>query len=252
MHTRRLFLQMASALSIPTVAGGGVMSYFTPAQHAAILADPSYISTLYAAERGRFLSDLGTGFAGEIEEHYKLGFCGLLAFDLKPYGGSVAVGLAELLSAPALDCDNYVILTWRLFNILNPVVTTNIAAVGWNGGPFGNHAQLIAQKPAGQGGLGGGYWLIDPTVGIFTCGHDFDYIAGGNPMVSSLYLKDFYASCGRYGTVTDWLHIGVKNALLGGLYRPSHLLYYYVDLERYVDPVPIADWPTPQSSAMSP
>jgi len=227
------------------------MSYFTATQHNAIVSDPSYVSTLYAAERNRFLSDLGSGFAAEIEEHYKLGFCALLAFDLKPYGGSVAVTMADLLAAAALDCDNYAILTWRLFKILNPTVTTNIAAVGWNGGPIGNHAQLIAQKAADQNGNGGGYWIIDPTVGVMTCGHDFDYVAGGKPLVSAVYLKDFYAACGRVGTVTDWLHTNVKSALIGGGYRPSQLLYYYVDLDRYVSPVPIADWPTPQSSALA-
>lgn len=228
------------------------MSYFTSAEHAAIIADPTSISALYATHRNRFRSDLGSGFAAEIDVHIKFGFCGLVAFDLKPYGGSVAVEMADLLAAPALDCDNYAVLTWRLFKLLCPTPITNIAAVGWNNGPIGNHAQMHCHKNADAYGNNGGFWLVDPTVGIFLCGYGFDGVARGM-QVNSIYLRSFHALCGRTGSATQTLHDNVVDALLYGRYRPSQLLYYYVDLDRYIAPVPdYADWMTPQSSALAP
>jgi hypothetical protein len=228
------------------------MGYFTPTERAALVANPATISALYAANRARFIADLGAGFSAEIEEHYKFGFCGLVAFDLKPYGGSVAVTLPDLLAAPALDCDNYAILMWRLFKILAPSASTNVAAVGWNNGPFGNHAQMHCHKNADANGNGGGYWLVDPTIGVMLCGHGFDWVASGKRS-SMAYCKSFHAACGRQGSATQQLHDNVMAALAGGLYRPSHLLYYYVDLDRFISPVPdYADWMTPQASALVP
>lgn len=228
------------------------MPYFTSAEHAALIADPTTIAWLYNAHKARFKADLGTGFAAEIEEHFEFGFCGLVAFDLKPYGGSVAVQMADLLAAPALDCDNYAILMWRLFNILRPNPVTNIAAVGWHNGPIGNHAQMHCHKNGDANGANGGFWLVDPTVGIMLCGWGFDGVARGLPVGSNTqYLKSFHADCGRAGSVTQWLHDAVRNALINGRYRPSQLLYYYVDLDRFINPVPDkADWMTPQGSAL--
>jgi hypothetical protein len=253
MLSRRAVLAAIGAVPfLPMRAAAGPMSYLSDSEHAALIADPTAIQTLYPLKRQRFLADLGPGFSAEIEEHLKFAFCGLVAFDLKPYGASKAITMEELRSAPALDCDNYAILHWRLFELLVPDSTTNVAALGWNGGPIGNHAQMIAHKPADANGSGGGAMFVDPTTGIILCGHDFDWIASGRK-VNQYYLKDFYASCGRVGTITDSLHGQVLEALARGLYRPSQLLYYYVDLDRYIAPVPnFADWMTPQASALSP
>lgn len=228
------------------------MSYFTTAEHSALIANPSSIATLYGTHSARFKSDLGGGFAAEIEQHFQFGFCGLVAFDLKQYGQSTAVTMPDLLAATALDCDNYAILMWRLFLLLCPNATTNVSAVGWNNGPIGNHAQMHCHKNSDAQGNGGGSWLVDPTVGIMMCGHDFDWIAGGKPLVSLSYMKSFHSAGGRYGSVTQPLHDQVFNALRYGQYRPSQLLYYYVDLSRYINPVPdYADWMTPQGSALA-
>lgn len=228
------------------------MSYFSQAEHASLCNDPNYIVTLYARHRARFVADLGPGFSVEIEQHLKFGFCGLVAFDLKPYGVSQAITMADLLSASALDCDNYAILMWRLFMILEPNATTNVAAVGWNGGPIGNHAQMHCHLGADANGAGGGYWMVDPTVGVMLCGYDFDGIARGKP-VNPIYIRSFHKLCGRDASETRSFHDVVVSALLSGSYRPSHLLYYYVDIERYTAPVPdYDDWMTPQASALTP
>lgn len=230
------------------------MSYFTAAEHAALIANPATIGALYTAHKARFKADLGPGFAAEIEEHFQFGFCGLVAFDMKPYGESQDVSLADLLAAADLDCDNYAVLMWRLFNILVPSAPTNVAAVGWNNGPIGNHAQMHCHKNGDANGANGGYWLVDPTVGIMLCGWGFDGVARGVPVgVNTQYIKSFHAACGRSGAVTQWLHDAVWSALINGRYRPSQLLYYYVDLDRYVAPIPdFADWMTPQGSALIP
>lgn len=230
------------------------LSYLTPAEHADLMADPTFISTLYDRHRVRFKFDLGAGFAVEIEEHFKFGFCGLVAFDLKPYGASNAVEMADMLAAASLDCDNYAILMWRLFDILCPEATTKVSAVGWHNGPIGNHAQMHCHQNADANENGGGYWLVAPTVGIMLCGWDFDSVARGMPVGNKTrYLKSFHKACGRSGSATQWLHDAVRTALIGGLYRPSHLLYYYVDLDRYIAPVPdFGDWMTPQGSSLAP
>lgn len=226
------------------------MSYFTACEHSALIADPAYITTLYQTHRSRFIADLGSGFAAEIEQHFKFGFCGLVAFDLKPYGASIAVEMADLLAAPALDCDNYAVLMWRLFGLLEPNATTNVAAVGWHNGPVGNHAQMHCHKNADAQGNGGGYWMVDPTVGVLVCAYGFDGIARGQP-VATQYLASFYAKCGRVGSSTDAFHNSVVGALRDGLYRPSQLLYYYVRLDKYIAPVPdYADWMTPQGPSL--
>jgi hypothetical protein len=254
MISRRAFVVSAGSMPLARLGGARALSYFTPEEHAAVILDPTYIGALYARHRTRFRADLGSGFAAEIEQHFMFGFCGLVAFDLKPYGASVAVTMTDLLEAPALDCDNYAVLMWRLFDILCPDATTNIAAVGWHNGPIGNHAQMHCQKDADSNGKNGGYWLVDPTVGIMLCGWGFDGVARGMPVgKNSQYLKSFHAACGRTGSVTQWLHDAARGALVSGLYRPSQLLYYYVDLDRYIAPIAdFADWMTPQGSSLAP
>ena len=172
------------------------MAYFTQAEHAALITSPCSIAMLYATHRNRFIADLGSGFTAEIEQHLKFGFCGLVAFDLKPYGQSIKTTLADLLAEPVLDCDNYAMLMWRLFKFLCPEATTNVAVVGWNNGPIGNHAQMHCQKNADSYGMGGGYWMVDPTFGILLCAYNFDGIASG-AKVNPVYLKSFHAACGR-------------------------------------------------------
>lgn len=248
MFNRRQFLATGVAFAFQGgfPAAAGPTSYFSSNEHQALIADASYIHELYLNNRSRYLRDLGPGFALEIEEHLKFGFCGLVAFDLKPYGPSIDASLDDLLAADVLDCDNYSILTWRLFNKLVPQPTTQVAAVGWNGGAVGNHAQMFCNKAAGSNGNGGGKWVVDATVGVLVCGFGFDEVASGVP-VTDPYFASFHSLCGRSGGVTEDYHSMVVKALRNGAYRPSDLLYYYVDLERYIAPVPdFRDWMTPQ------
>lgn len=220
------------------------MSYFTAQQHASIAADPSVIATLYASERTRFLASLGSNFAAEPEEHFKLAFCAVFAYDHVPYGpdgGSVADPLVTLLSRPNMDCDNYVAVTWRLFELLDPGHATKVAALGWDGGYFGNHAQICAHKTPNGGGSGGGSLLCDPTIGLVVCAHNYDWYAAGKN-VNSAYSASFYYD---KGDGIGQFDSTVKTALFTGKIKPSDILYTFSDVNKFASPPPMADWPTP-------
>ncbi len=246
MFTRRDFLATASgaAVSLAGPASASPASYFNARQHDALLRHPGQIRGLWASDGARFRASLGPGFAREIDEHVQLAFCAMVACDLKPYGPCHTAELAGMLRAPTLACDNYLALAWRLFHILAPSHTTKIAAVGWDGGAVGNHCQIFCGKAAAADGQGGRAWMIDPTVAVFQCSSDFDAICSGRP-ASADYRADLYP---RLGSVTDQLHDEVVTALADGLYRPSHLLYYFTDLNAYSNPPPEKSWPTPQAA----
>lgn len=219
------------------------MSYFTATQHLAVASDPSAIAALYAAERSRFVSALGPGFANEPEEHYKLAFCSVFAYDHAPYGsggGATSDPLTDLLARPSMDCDNYVAVTWRLFNLLVPAPETRVAAIGWEGGYYGNHAQLAAHKSS-VNGVGGGSLFVDPTIGLVLCGYNFDWYAASRPC-GAYYSKSFYYD---KGDGIGQFNVNVKTAIFSGLLKPSHILYTFDDVEQFVAPPPMSEWPTP-------
>jgi hypothetical protein len=246
---RRAFLTLALGL-VPLAAARAIgrehspeipMSYFTPAEHAALIANPDYISTLWANNAARFIADLGAYFAAEIDENRKLGFCALVAYDLKPYGQATALDLQDLLQESALDCDNYCALTWKLFDILVPSPSITVMVIGVDHGPVGNHAFMATHKTPDQSGGGGGYWVVDPTVGVMLCGHGIDWVLSGKAC-NMLYAKSFY-----WRSDIDDFHSAVLLAMQGGLHRPSHILYFTRDQEKFLSPPATSDWLTPAS-----
>jgi len=219
------------------------MSYFSLAQHAAVAADPSAIAGLYATERTRFMASLGVGFSAEPEEHIKLAFCAVFAYDHVPYGpdgGSCADPLTLLLARPSMDCDNYVAVAWRLFELLAPGHLTRVAAIGWDGGAVGNHAQIVAHKTP-QGGAGGGALLADPTIGLVICGYNFDWYAACRS-VNPAYSASFFFS---RGDGIDQFNAAVKAAVYNGSIKPSDILYAFDAIEQFVSPPDMQLWPTP-------
>jgi hypothetical protein len=220
-------------------------AYFTAADHHSVLAEPASIAAIYAANRARFLADLGPHFAAESEEQIKFGFCGVLAYDLKPYGDSGhGITLNRLLAQPTMVCDHYAALAWKLFLLMVRKPTLKIAAVGWNGGAVGNHCQLISSTTLSPGD-GTGHWLVDPTVGIIQAGYDYNWIASGRSCSADL-RRDFYWRSGP----TDRLHGLVLAALAHGKYKPSDILYYCSSVARFCHPPDEADWMTPQADTL--
>ncbi len=246
--TRRDFLLLGAVTTCagmmrPSTARAS-QCYFAPAVHQAILEDPTQIGAIYADERARFVHDCGLLYYPEIEEHRRLGFCALLAYDLKPYGPASPCELTELLAAPSLSCCGYVLLAWRLFLLLQPQPTTTVTAGGWRGGFQRSHCQLFAHKAPDAYGEFGGDWLVDPSTGLLLCGHDFNFIASGHA-INFAYLRDFY-----WRGDIDEFRWRVRVALHDGLYRPSDLLYYVSDLDRFARPSPVETWMTPQADAV--
>lgn len=214
------------------------MPYLSSANLAAITATPEVIAGCYANTRSAFVSDLGPAFAGQCEDHLRLAFCSVVAFDLKPYGASLALSLRDLLAEDALDCDNYVRLAWHLFNLMRPLSPTNVAAVGWNGGAIGNHAQLQARTP------GSPDIYLDPTIGLVVFGCGLDSLCRQFPFQPQ-HLKSFFGFNSR-PSISAFDPV-VRQAIQGGQYKASDLLYFVPDLERFTRLGGSSTWATPQS-----
>jgi len=214
------------------------MSYLSAASQADIIANPETITSYYGQCRVSFVASLGTSFAGQCEDHLRLAFCSVVAFDLKPYGSSASRGLKALMADAALDCDNYVSLAWELFYLMRPLTPTKVTALGWNGGAVGNHAQMQAQT-AGSPDI-----LLDPTIGLVVHGFNFDALCKGIPF-SSQFLKSFWAFSPKTNIQT--FEQNVRNAITGGQYKASDLLYFVPNLRNWNDLSPVSSWATPQS-----
>jgi len=214
--TRRALL--GSAAAMPAVkAFGGNMSYTPQTVLSALQTDPATIRGHWQTTKVQFKSDLGPSFAAQCDAHVALAMCCIVAFEYRPYGASLARTLVNLLNAPQLDCDNYVALAWELFNILYPHPgQTKIAAVGWDGGAVGNHAQMQAKTP------GSPDIYLDPTVGL--CVHGFDFVAlcSGIP-VQPQWMKSFWSYSPKPNIAT--FEQTVRGAFLSSDYLTQHLLY---------------------------
>lgn len=217
------------------------MPWLSHATHCAIIDDPQIIPGLYASTRVSFLNSLGSGFAAQCEDHRKLAWASVVACDLKPYGNSGAQTLPALLAAPVIDCDNYVCLAWHLFKILAPSSTTKVAALGWDGGAIGNHAQMQAQTP------GSPDIYLDPTIGLLVHGCSLNGLMGGFTYPDNL-IRSFWSYQNR--PELNWFENNVRTAIRETKYRPSDLLYVVGNYERFTTPGAMPamnDWLTPQT-----
>lgn len=214
------------------------MSYLTSAQHAALIADPSLIETYYVNGWRQFASDLGT-----LDTNLNLdasllpvAYATIAAWDLKRYGTEPSdVSLLSLLAAPTLACDDYVRLAWNLATLMPQTkwAPANLAAVGWNNGVVGNHAQLLAWDASAT-------LLCDPTIGLIAR-TSFNDLSQGKP-IPPMNIASFE----RYNQDgLDAFRATVRQALLTGTYRPSNLLYYVKSLAQYNAMPPSNHWLTP-------
>jgi hypothetical protein len=243
---RRNFLRGAASVTaasamlsiMPSCAqsGPGQLTFFSKSQLDSVRRKPEDIVPLYAALKVPFRNKLGGFFDAEFEEHIEAAFCGVMAYEMAPYGASAAKELNDLFAEKQLDCDNYCALAWALFEVLRPSPTTSLAVVGWDGGAIGNHAQIFVQHPSL------GYGLIDPTFGFYQCGVNFDAIASGKPAAPD-FRKSFYLPA----PATDAMYATVIKALDEGLYKPSDLLYYTKYRDKLVKMPAAPYWMTPRA-----
>lgn len=150
----------------------------------------------------------------------------------RPYGSSMAFSLPDLLKEKHLDCDNYVFLTIRLFRLLRPHSKLDIDMVGWERGPVGNHAQIVVNHDRVP-------LMLDPTVGLIAK-ISFDDLASGKKVE-----EDDLLILSRRDDPPGFRD-RVRDAVLFGGYRPSHILYYFSDVDDYPTALATVNkWPTP-------
>lgn len=214
------------------------MSYLAAASLADITARPERISAHYDLARSTFISNLGAGFSAQCEDHLKLAWCAVVAFDLKPYGPSTVHDLPGLMAAPALDCDNYVSLAWRLFKLMRPINSTSIAALGWDGGAVGNHAQMQAQT-AGSPDI-----LLDPTIGLVVNGCSLDGLVGDFVYPTNC-VASFFSFNPRPSIAV--FEATVRDAVVNTKYKPSDMIYFIRDPAKLATLPPRENWLTPRA-----
>lgn len=198
----------------------------------AAISEPGRLIAAYASCEPELAGQHAEFYSGLDDDSRAAVWAMLIAHRYRPYGGSMAFSLADLLQEKQLDCDNYVFLTIRLFRVLRPDSKLDLDFVGWEGGMVGNHAQLIVNHPTVS-------LLLDPTVGI-AAKIGFDDLASGKA-VQTRHLLELSDRDDPPGFRNK-----VKTALLTGDYRPSHILYYFSDPDDLVKALPnINNWPTP-------
>jgi len=213
------------------------MAYLAQSTHASVCAAPhSYVPQLWQMVRTIFLNDLPPGMRGMPEPINKLAFASVLAFDLKPYGGSGATTLEQCLQASALDCDNYAVLAIELFRILDG--SFEPAMVGWHNGPVGNHAQIL-------GCTQGAFILCDPTIGLVAKDVSLDGMCRGYPPMADRYRSFFHFNSDRQEIAS--FNSSVVSAVLSGSFMASHVLYWFPSVDDYRAASGSASWATPQS-----
>lgn len=207
------------------------MAFFSRASLDTILAQPASISTLYASSAAQFKSILGSAFADQPEDHIKLAFASVLAYELKPYGSSMSTTLEGLLASEGLHCGNYSNLSWRLYQLLSPSAAADVTMFGWTGGVLASHSQLFIATP-GHKGL-----LLDPTIGHVAL---FD---GVNPLLAGKQIPIEHQASFFFRDELAVFQQKVQDALSDGTLRGGNIIYWFETVEysgRYLD------YPTPQ------
>lgn len=199
-----------------------VSSVFEPAVVRAVRKQPASAGELF--DRFRSETDFrDAAWLNDLTESEQAAvFCCLLSYASAPYGNSLALTIDELLAEDVLDCDNYALLAKGYFDVLRNergLADLEFEMVGWHGGPFGNHAILFVNGERSA-------LLLDPTIAVVAeC--DFDRVASGRPVDASR-IVDF-----SWRTRLDQFRGKLIAAVRDGECRPSHLLYYFNDLDRY-------------------
>lgn len=193
---------------------------------AAIIADPSYIETLYEDRWSAFDAQLGpVDTAGDLSNPLLASaYAAMCGYELKPYGNELpgVVDLQGLLAEPTLACDDYVCLAMWLMKEMPQCDSVDAVAVGWDGGAVGNHAQLLVSD-------GSETLLLDPTIGLVVRHTSYDDIVSGIPTTDfkSLFEPPPLPDPWQLAQFNDTVIVAVSQ----GLYGPMDALYYYTSLE---------------------
>jgi hypothetical protein len=192
---------------------------------------PATVRAVYEECRWELIDDLDSPFADLTEDDRQLVFCMIVSYSMAPYGKSNAIALPDMLSSPYLHCGNYPLLLAELHRYFETPQTKPVCLVGWT---FGPHGMAYRPDPEPNRSL-----FLDPTVAMLVRG-SFDEVASGRPIERSRLVS--FAHRHETAVGRDYM----ARAFVDGKFRPSHLLYYYENLDHHAtrrgNP---KDWPTP-------
>lgn len=184
--------------SLPCLTAGRV---------AAIRADPSAVARIY-----------DRACAGQVERAVPFArlpvgrhtvFAALVAYRMAPYGYSTTTTPAGMLRARRLNCGNYGYLTAALVRAgWGDRHAAQLRQSGWDGGLFGNHAQLHV-----------GHITVDPTIAA-VAQVTFGQLVRGQGAAR----VEYFGGHRERGQLLTW-DMSVLRALDAGAYRPGQLLY---------------------------
>lgn len=213
------------------------MSYLSAPALANICADPhTWMPTYYASVKPSFMTTLGSGFSVMPEPLIKMAFASIIAWDLKPYGPSQAETLSECLASPYLNCINYCLLAGEFSRILGG---PDAGLIGWNGGVFGNHAQMMVAS-------GGVHLYCDPTIGFLSLDNTLAGLCHGYPPLSNKW-KSFFSTFHSERTNIAAFDVSVRAAIMNGTVTAEDILYWFPDIDKCRAAGGASEWATPQS-----
>jgi hypothetical protein len=186
-----------------------------------IKENPTNINDEFELNKEKLKQAIGSNLGNINDSDLFVIFCSVVSYKYAPYGNSIALDLEDLLNEKQLDCDNYCILAGELFE-LNKIYYSNLEMrfLGWNAGYVGNHAQIFTEDKGSGINL-----LIDPTVGVLAIA-TFDNVASGKKVNPNMIID--YSDRTSLNEYKD----KIVDALIGGKYKPSDLLYYYENISQ--------------------
>jgi len=140
-----------------------------------------------------------------------------------PFGSFSAYKLPDLLTAPSLTSDNYLLLLGNYLDALHVTPRRGqMRMLGFDGGAAGNYAQ-------GMISLAGTSLLLDPTVGmVVKIGFD-DLLSGHRAAARDFVIAYMHDDPGITAVMKR-----ISNSVYNGLYKPSDLLYYFFSPEYFM------------------
>jgi len=151
------------------------------------------------------------------------------AYSSRPYGPSTALTIRDLHAARVLDCDNYNMLAWYIYEALGG--EREFWFLGWNGGALGNHAQIYYEGEERD-------MMLDPTAAIIGFAGLWEMLddgAGDDVVGASFYWRDEWQ--------TNWMPNFVPISHREGM--PDCAQMYFVRASDYPTLPGSASWPTP-------
>ncbi|KAK69023.1 hypothetical protein L530_0140 [Bordetella bronchiseptica MO211] len=140
-----------------------------------------------------------------------------------PFGSFSAYKLPDLLAAPSLTSDNYLLLLGNYLDALHVTpARAQMRMLGFDGSATGNYAQ-------GMITISGTSLLLDPTIGmVVKIGFD-DLLSGRRVAAQDFVIAYMHDDPGITAVMKR-----ISNSVYNGLYKPSDLLYYFFSPEHFM------------------